>query len=147
MRQLYEQALTRFAQHSNVRVLNASSQEGFVNAIADLGDAINFWLDGHYSGEETFAGGSDTPIAHELNVISGLIEGGTKVAVFIDDARLFVTEKRELPTLDRNGYPPLTHLVDWACRNRLSWWIEHDIFVAVTPRQWAVAPPLLGYRT
>jgi hypothetical protein len=126
-------ASARLKHLSNVEVINASSEVAFAPTVTRLGDRVNFWLDGHYSSGNTFRGSSDTPIELELAAISHLVQKGGHVAVFIDDVRLFVEEWSEDPaSADRDGYPPLRTLVDWAHENDLSWRIEHDIFIART---------------
>jgi hypothetical protein len=133
MFELYEAASARLKHLSNVEVINASSEVAFAPTVTRLGDRVNFWLDGHYSSGNTFRGSSDTPIELELAAISHLVQKGGHVAVFIDDVRLFVEEWSEDPaSADRDGYPPLRTLVDWAHENDLSWRIEHDIFIART---------------
>lgn len=133
MAELYEAASIRLKHLSNVEVINASSETAFASTAARLGDRVNFWLDGHYSSGNTFRGSSDTPIELELAVISHIVQNGGHVAVFIDDVRLFVEEWSEEPaSADRDAYPPLSTLVDWAQENDLSWRIEHDIFIART---------------
>ena len=86
-----------------------------------LNGNINFWLDGHYSGDITFKGEKETSIEIELQSISKNINHFNKIAVLIDDVRLFKKD---------SNYPPLDILVDWARENKLNWHIEHDIFVA-----------------
>ena len=132
MQLLYERAAARFAANPSVRVLNMSSEDGFIDATAEFGGAINFWLDGHFSGVETFTHGKGTPITHEVRAITGLIQAGKRVAGFIDDVRLFAMENPNLPAPDSSSYPPLSALVEWAQENRLVWWIEHDIFIAIS---------------
>jgi hypothetical protein len=132
MPDLFVTASTRLRRRSNVEVRNVSSEEGFAAAANTLGPRINFWLDGHYSGGGTFEGSSDTPVLHELEIISGLLRAGAQVATFIDDARLFAVERSEIPSRHRSGYPPLSTLVSWAQDNGLNWVIEHDIFIART---------------
>jgi hypothetical protein len=133
MPELYEEASARLKHLSNVEVINAPSETAFASTAMRLGNKVNFWLDGHYSSGNTFRGVSDTPIELELAVISQLVQKGGHVAVFIDDVRLFVEERSEDPmSADRDGYPPLRTLVDWAQENDLIWRIEHDIFIAHT---------------
>jgi hypothetical protein len=134
MVELYETASVRLKHHSNVEVIHASSEDGFAPAVERLGDRVNFWLDGHYSSGNTFRGSSATPIKHELGVISRFVQQGGNVAVFIDDVRLFVGDwADDSSATDRDGYPPLSFVVDWAQSLNLRWRIEHDIFVALSP--------------
>lgn len=132
MPELFLAAQARLAHLPRVQVRNETSQAGFLRAARDSGPEINFWLDGHYSGEGTHRGGSDTPILEELMAIALLVQDGIRVAVFIDDVRLFVEEWADEPASDRPGYPSLDDLVTWATDAQLRWTVEHDIFVAVS---------------
>lgn len=91
-----------------------------------LSGKINFFLDGHYSGGETFAGPNDCPLLDELNFISQNLPRFQAVTILIDDIRL--CGKKHSYGL----YPSLDNLVDFARSNNLDWHIEHDIFVAKT---------------
>jgi len=57
---------------------------------------IIFWLDGHYSGNETGIGDEYSPIYSELKTITSLPD--IKSIIIIDDLRLF--DGKDYPTLD-----------------------------------------------
>jgi len=122
-----------------VKILDKTSEDGFAEAFDFLQTSRGcFWLDGHYSGGDTFHGAADTPILHEIGLIKEKIKDGSlvEVAVFIDDARLFAKRHNEVrDTPDLTGYPPLGVIVDWAEEMGLDWCVEHDIFVARSPRR------------
>ena len=121
---LYANALTRFESAQNVKIINGISEEVFPVLLPKLSGKINFFLDGHYSGGETFAGPNDCPLLDELNFISQNLHRFQAVSILIDDIRL--CGKRHSYGL----YPSLDNLVDFARVNNLDWHIEHDIFVA-----------------
>lgn len=122
---LYRNAAQRFAGDARVEVINGLSEEVFPRLIPTLSGNVCFWLDGHYSAGVTHQGPQDTPINDELACIERHLGGFDKVAVLIDDIRLFN------PTFTKQkGYPPLDSLVDWARQCGLNWQIEHDIFIA-----------------
>ena len=85
---------------------------------------ISFWLDGHFSQNNTYKGPKDTPILEELDHISKKLKQLGSVQIFIDDTRLFSKLK---PATEE--YPPLSSLVFWAEKNDLGWLIEQDIFI------------------
>lgn len=114
----------------NVRLLNASSESQLENEIAELKGPTCFWLDGHFSQGDTYAGSQDTPILLELDTITRFLDRLRPIRVFIDDVRLFVRQHHETDLPERAGYPPLRTLVEWAESNGFVWFIEHDIFVA-----------------
>jgi len=117
----------RLAGLPNVRLVNAASEEALEDQLLSISDsAANFWLDGHYSGgSTTLFNGVATPIEYELGAISRHAKRFNNLAVFVDDTRLFGNSLSP-----QEGYPNLSALVKWADRLRLSWFIEHDIFVA-----------------
>ena len=122
---LYSNAADYFKSYSNVEILKGLSEEVFPSLLPKLYGDINFWLDGHYSVGITFKGPQDTPILEELTHISANLNHFRNVCVIIDDIRCFNPELDEY-----SAYPSLNVLVDWANKNRFSWHIEHDIFVA-----------------
>lgn len=130
----FAKARRRLEVERNVRLLNLASEEGLETAIEiSESPVLNFWLDGHYSAGGTYEGVRDTPIEIELQTISKFLESERlmRVAVFVDDVRLFAVEHREkLSAEEREGYPRLLVLCSWAENLGLVWTIEHDIFIA-----------------
>ena len=119
-KQLFERAQKRF-RGSNVTLINAPSESTFPELLPNLKGDINFWLDGHYSAGATFLGEQISPISEELNEIENSLGQFEKVAIFIDDVRLFSDGD--------DGYPSLDTLVDFARKNKMQWSIENDIFI------------------
>jgi hypothetical protein len=115
-------ASTRLKKHSNVEIVNATSESSISGILERISGPACFWLDGHYSGDVTFQGTQISPILAELSAISKFLETH-EVVIFVDDFRLFVNSKI-------TGYPPQNTLVNWANDMNLSWTIEHDIFIA-----------------
>lgn len=124
-KEFYERAKHRFRSDDNVQVLLGTSEDILPVLLKEISGDINFWLDGHYSGGETFKAETDTPIIQELIAISSNLDHLGRVVIMIDDVRCFN------PTIPEfASYPPLDYLVDWAREHKFSWHIEHDIFVA-----------------
>jgi len=121
---LYAAAKKRFADDPRVEVINAPSETALPELLPKLSGDLNFWLDGHNSGGETFRGPNDTPIVEELQCISSQLPRFGKVVVLIDDVRLF---NGRIYTY--GPYPSRDHLVDWAREHQMSWHIEQDIFI------------------
>lgn len=124
---LYDRAVLRFMGYRNVELINGPSEDVLPMLLPQVTGTVSFWLDGHYSAGMTFQGTNETPIVTELESISQHLHRWNKVAVMVDDVRCFAPERKEFA-----GYPPLDFLVDWARQNKLTWHIEHDIFVAKT---------------
>lgn len=110
---------------SNVDVLHGLSEDLFTDLVAGLDGSVSFWLDGHTSGGVTFHGPQVTPIRGELAAIAANVSRFTRLAVLVDDFRGFG---------DIDGdYPSRDFLVEWSRRLGLTWTVEHDIFIAMSP--------------
>jgi len=121
---LYEKAKQRLSVYANVIVHNEISEISLQKLLPTLSGNVCLWLDGHYSGGDTFAGPNDTPLREELRLLSENMKRYDNVSILIDDIRL----------CGRNhvygSYPSLNELVDFANKCDLTWYIEHDIFIA-----------------
>lgn len=122
---LFSRASESFSANPDVTIIHGTSEEVLPALLTEIYGDVNFWLDGHFSGNGTFKGSQVTPIVTELQQIEKHFERFNKVCIFVDDVRCFVREASH-----SEGYPPLGHLVSWA-EDRYMWWtIEHDIFIA-----------------
>lgn len=119
----YKNASKRFEGNKNVEILFGSSEEVFPVLLPKIHGDCNFWLDGHFSGGDTFQGKNNCPIPQELELIKKNILNFNRILILIDDVRLFVNHK------SNNGYPDINFLVDWAKEQNLDWEIESDIFI------------------
>jgi hypothetical protein len=122
---LFEKASRNTASFKNINVLNGPSESVLPTVLNKINGNASFWLDGHYSAENTYQGECDTPIRDELEQIQRCLPNLGKVAVLVDDVRCFNPHIPEYA-----GYPSIDFLVDWARCNAFNWHIEHDIFVA-----------------
>ena len=120
---LYKQAICNL-KLKNINFLNDTSENILSDLLSKLNGDINFWLDGHYSGEMTFKGKKNCPVEEELMAIDKNISNFKKMTIFIDDVRCFLSKLEEY-----NDYPPIDFLVDWSKKNKFLWKIEHDIFI------------------
>jgi hypothetical protein len=119
-----EAAMKNCQNLTNISFYLGTSEERLEAIVSSIIGDCCFWLDGHYSAGNTFQGETDTPIRHELKVISRHINNLGKVVVLIDDIRC--------SHLYKQSYPSLNFYVNWATTNGLDWIIEHDIFIAKT---------------
>ena len=85
---------------------------------------LSLWLDGHYSGGETFLGELETPIKKELETLAIYEKYFEKVQVFIDDIRCFNPKVQEFRT-----YPEIQYLLDYANRHKMKILFTKDICV------------------
>ena len=123
--QLFKNAKKKLSRFKNVDVILGTSEDVFPGLLPKLNGEVNFWLDGHYSEGITYLGKRETPIIEELSNIADNLENFSSIIIFVDDVRCFGLEENEM-----NGYPSIMILVEWAEKNKFSWYIEHDIFVA-----------------
>ena len=122
---IFKFAKFRLRRKANVEIINGSSEEKFEEILHKLVGPVNFWLDGHFSGDITYQGESISPIIKELNLIEKYKARMGDLAVLIDDIRDFDEDLN-------SGYPSRDSLVAWANKNDLKWNIEQDIFIAKT---------------
>jgi hypothetical protein len=80
---------------------------------------VTFFLDGHYSGKNTYHGKTDTPIEFEIKLILKHLKFFKNIVVVIDDFRCF----------EKENYPNKNFLVNLAYENNLFFTIEHDMFI------------------
>lgn len=67
---LFNKAVNRFKNNSNVKLYNGSSDQKIHEMIGDINDQILFWLDAHYSGGDTALGKEISPLYKELDIIA-----------------------------------------------------------------------------
>ena len=87
---LHERARKKFAGDDRITLVHGDSGVELKRVVAELDQAALFWLDGHYCGDGSARGTSDTPIYDELSHILGSPQPGH--VIIIDDARCFGTD-------------------------------------------------------
>ena len=84
---LYERARKRFEAYPQIHIFHGDSAAYLTRLVPTIEVPVVYWLDAHYSGNDTARGDKDTPIAEELTTcLNHWIPGS---AILIDDARLF----------------------------------------------------------
>jgi len=122
----FQQASKSLAGLPNVETIHGSSEEHLDKILKTLkGKNVCLWLDGHWSGGETWCGKKETPILLELATVAKHQKCFPGLAVLIDDFRLCWFQP--------GTYPRPSDYVRWAESNGLNWTIEQDIFVAKSP--------------
>lgn len=90
-------AQQRFRSSKHITILEGDSGQLIGEVLKSIDAPALFWLDGHYSGDMTAKGDSETPILRELeSIFAHSIRGHV---ILIDDARLF-DGTRDYPTMD-----------------------------------------------
>ena len=121
---LYSAAVSSLAHLPNVEVHFGTSEELLPQILARVSENCNFWLDGHYSGDQTFKGKVEFPLSEELSSIAEKCMDGRSLTVFVDDVCCLSPIYEETFKIDL-----LDYLVDWARQHKLVWTIENDIFI------------------
>ncbi|OIO19907.1 MAG: hypothetical protein AUJ23_01135 [Candidatus Magasanikbacteria bacterium CG1_02_32_51] len=117
---LFNNAKNKFFNDKNVEILHGDSGVVLTKLMQQINEPALFWLDGHYSGENTGRGSLETPIMSELNAI---FEHNIKNhIILIDDARCFD---------GTNDYPKIEELKDFIKQKNPNFNIEikNDILI------------------
>jgi hypothetical protein len=101
-RELFEKARERFRAAKHIEIIHGDSGEELGNVMKKLDQPTLFYLDGHYSGQDTARGKKDTPICEEMGHI--LTSSEKRHVILIDDARCFGSDP---------AYPSLTELKEF----------------------------------
>ena len=121
--ELHRAACRRFAGHGHVHLLQGDSAVVLRELLPELNSPPLIWLDGHYSGDGTARGESDTPVVKELEAI--LEQKQIDPVVLIDDARLFD---------GTNDYPTLESVHEMILGTRGDWVFDvRDDIIRVHP--------------
>tara|TARA_B100001057_G_scaffold469369_1_gene529597 strand:- start:678 stop:1328 length:651 start_codon:yes stop_codon:yes gene_type:complete len=123
----FELAKDKLFNQSNYKIYNGTSEDYLEIILSEIpeGSTVSFWLDGHWSGGDTYKGNIDTPIEFELEIISKFLTKFHKTTVLVDDVRLFSNSFKK-----KEVYPDKSILINWATKNNLNWKISRDIFIA-----------------
>jgi hypothetical protein len=116
-RELFEKARERFRSAKHIEIIHGDSGEELGRVMKKLDRPALFYLDGHYSAQDTARGKKDTPIYEELGHI--LSSSETRHVILIDDARCFGTDP---------AYPSLAELTEFirARRGNVQISVEDD---------------------
>ena len=96
---LYLKAKHKFIENKHINVILGDSSEKLPEILSKIDEPCLFWLDAHYSGENTSKTNVETPITKELQSI--LNHPNKNHVILIDDAHEF---------LGKNDYPTIPEL-------------------------------------
>ncbi|WP_102345183.1 hypothetical protein [Bacillus sp. Marseille-P3661] len=108
---LYKQAKKRFSAYPHISIIHGDSGKMLEKILESISEPCLFWLDGHFSFNDTARGEQDTPILLELEHI--LSHPVRNHVILIDDARCFIGPN---PVL--NDYPTIQELQVFVKRKR-----------------------------
>jgi len=87
----FNMCIERFKNKSNVHLIKGDSSEVLENLIKNIDENITFWLDGHYSEDNTALGKIWSPLMQELDIIKNH-KLNTHI-IIIDDLRCWQKSK------------------------------------------------------
>jgi hypothetical protein len=121
----YNLSVKNLTNYENVKIYNDTSENKLDDILEIIKPNFNvcFWLDGHWSGGDTFKGETDTPILSELDTIEKYLNKFSKLNILIDDFRIFDIGNNV------ETYPSKEVLIEYAAKNNLKWRITRDIFI------------------
>lgn len=94
---LYQKARDRFVRYSSVHIHHGESAAFLRELAPKLSRPAIYWLDAHYSENNTARGEKDSPIVDELAICLGNWRTGS--VILIDDARYFDGRHASYPTV------------------------------------------------
>lgn len=117
----------------HVHVRQGSSREALPEIVRDLPGPALYWLDAHWSGDETVGEDEECPLLEEIRAIDAEPISANSV-ILIDDARLFMGPPP--PPHKREAWPTIAQVVD-ALRE------IHDRYIAILEDVVVAVPPEL----
>tara|TARA_B100002019_G_C21190153_1_gene558367 strand:- start:254 stop:946 length:693 start_codon:yes stop_codon:yes gene_type:complete len=112
--------------YTNINFYNGTSEEMLDKVLNDIQcEKLSIWLDGHWSGGDTFLGEKPTPVLEELKIIKKYLQKFKQISILIDDIRDFNNYDRQ----SNNNYPEKNILIKWGLDNKFSWEINYDILI------------------
>jgi len=106
-RELYNRTKNDSKQYSNIEFFFGDSPFVLPSILKQVRKPSIFWLDAHWSGENTTKGTKECPVLDEISLIR---EDCVNHVIFIDDARLFLAPP-PLPH-KREDWPDIVQIID-----------------------------------
>lgn len=89
-KEFYIKAKNKFKNYNHIKLYQGDSAEVLPKILNEINSKSLFWLDGHYSGQNTAKGNLSTPVMDEIkHIISHSIKNNIDHIILIDDARCF----------------------------------------------------------
>ena len=118
-KKFYKISKNRLKKFRSIILFNQISEKGLPKLLKKISGNVTFWLDRHYSGNETYQGPNKVPIIYELNSIINKKKNINKFVILVDDYRLF----------GKKPYPSKNYLKKFCKENNLKYKISRDIFI------------------
>ena len=119
-RELDEPTVAQFGHLQNVEFIFGDSRDELARIVPELTEPALFWLDGHWSGGQTYGAEDQCPLLAEIEAIN---RSPLEHFLVIDDARLFESPPPKPGKLE--AWPPLADVMD-ALRAA-----DHDPYIVI----------------
>jgi predicted O-methyltransferase YrrM len=121
----YKEAKEKFSGIPNIELIHGDSGIEIGKLLPAIDQPALFWLDAHFSHEDTAQGDEDTPIFRELEHI--LNDSRYNHVIIIDDARFFGKDP---------AYPSIEELFDFIHKKKsdLAMTVQNDSIRLLSPR-------------
>jgi ubiquinone/menaquinone biosynthesis C-methylase UbiE len=104
---LYQNCKKNYGNVKNINFIMGDSKRKLAEIIRELKEPAIFWLDAHYSGEETFGIGNECPLLDEIDAVNN---SEMENFILIDDARIFLAPPP--PPHDTNQWPDINTVLN-----------------------------------
>jgi hypothetical protein len=125
---LYYDALRKRQDASNINFILGDSRLQLINLVKEIDQLCLFWLDSHYSGDQTYGVAEECPLIDELHTI---MMSPIEHFIMIDDSRLFLSPPPEPHKIEQ--WPTIGQIIRTfeAARKEYYLVIIEDVIVAV----------------
>lgn len=106
-RKLYDQTVAKHGHIPNINFLFGNSKDLLKEVIPTLKSPALFWLDGHWSGGDTYGEEEQCPILEEIATINS---SSSDHFLLIDDARLYTSPPPRPCRIDQ--WPPIDQVIE-----------------------------------
>ena len=100
---IYQQAIQKYGSVGNITFLYGHTREKLKEIVSRIETPAVFWLDAHWSGDQTYGELDECPVLDEIDIINQFRNDSF---IFIDDARLFLSSPPQPHRADQ--WPDIT---------------------------------------
>jgi hypothetical protein len=126
--QIYQKAKKKYGDIKMIKFLLGDSKKVLKEIVEHLNHQTLFWLDSHWSGDETYGVDDECPLIEEIKAI---VSSERSHFIFIDDSRLFLSPPPEPHKMEQ--WPTITQVIQTLISGRNEYYIViiEDVIVAV----------------
>jgi len=105
--EIFNLAQKRLARYTNIEHHSGHSLETLKQVLPNLADPVLYWIDSHWSAEQTYGENDECPLLDELQII---LTHSSESFIFVDDARYFSSPPP--PPHDPSAWPNLQEIFE-----------------------------------